>query len=48
MLQYSRYPYYLKKRIVGPNGHLSNEMAGKTINYLLLDKDLSLYTKHKT
>lgn len=31
MLQYSRYPYYLKKRIVGPNGHLSNEDAGKTI-----------------
>ena len=31
MLQYSRYPYYLKKRIIGPNGHLSNEDAGKAI-----------------
>ena len=22
MLKYSKYPYYLKKRIIGPNGHL--------------------------
>ncbi len=35
MLQYSRYPYYLKKRIVGPNGHLSNEEAGNTICTLI-------------
>lgn len=35
MLQYSRYPYYLKKRIIGPNGHLSNAEAGNTICSLI-------------
>ena len=34
ILKCSRYPYILKQRIAGPNGHLSNEMAGKTISYL--------------
>ena len=34
LLKYSRYPYSLKKRILGPNGHLSNEDAGKTISVL--------------
>lgn len=29
ILQYSRYPYPLKQRIAGPNGHLSNEDARK-------------------
>ena len=31
ILRCSRYPYSLKQRIAGPNGHLSNQMAGKTI-----------------
>ena len=31
ILKYSSYPYLLKKRISGNDGHLSNEMAGKTI-----------------
>lgn len=35
VLQCSRYPYPLKMRIDGPNGHLSNEVAGKLISYLL-------------
>lgn len=35
ILKCCSYPYRLKARIAGPNGHLSNEMAGKTINYLL-------------
>lgn len=35
VLKFSRYPYTLKSRIAGPNGHLSNEIAGKTINHLL-------------
>ena len=35
ILSYSKYPYSLKKRIDGPNGHLSNEAAGKTVSYLL-------------
>ena len=33
-LKCSRYPYPLKQRISGPNGHLSNDDAGKTISYL--------------
>ena len=35
VLRYSNYPYVLKKRIDGPNGHLSNIMAGKTISRLI-------------
>lgn len=35
VLKYSKYPFTLKKRIAGPNGHLSNETASKVINYLL-------------
>ncbi len=35
VLKFSRYPYNLKSRIAGPTGHLSNEMAGKTISHLL-------------
>ena len=34
ILKCSRYPYQLKKRIDSPIGHLSNELAGKTISYL--------------
>ena len=34
VLKYSKYPFSLKQRIAGPNGHLSNEMASKVINYL--------------
>ena len=35
VLKCSKYPYLLKKRIAGPNGHLPNNEAGKTISYLL-------------
>ena len=35
VLKCSKYPYMLKKRIAGPNGHLSNDDASKVINYLL-------------
>lgn len=35
VLEYSSYPYLLKKRIDGPNGHLSNDMASKTITALI-------------
>lgn len=34
ILKCSSYPYSLKQRISGPFGHLSNDMAGKTISYL--------------
>ena len=35
VLRCSSYPFTLKSRIAGPTGHLSNEMAGKTISHLL-------------
>ena len=35
ILKCSKYPYQLKERIAGPNGHLPNSEAGKTISYLL-------------
>ena len=35
ILMCSSYPYLLKKRIAGPNGHLPNIEAGKTISYLM-------------
>ena len=35
VLKHSPYPYNLKRRIAGPHGHLSNELAGKTISHLL-------------
>ena len=34
ILKCSSYPYPLKMRIYGPNGHLSNDDAGKTISTL--------------
>ena len=35
ILKCSSYPFSLKNRILGPTGHLPNELAGKTISYLL-------------
>ena len=35
VLKCSPYPFSLKSRIAGPSGHLSNEIAGKTISFLL-------------
>ncbi len=35
VLRLSPYPFSLKSRIAGPNGHLPNEIAGKTICHLL-------------
>lgn len=34
VLKCSSYPYYLKERISGPYGHLSNDVAAKTILHL--------------
>ena len=34
VLKCSKYPFLLKSRISGPNGHLSNSDAGKAISYL--------------
>lgn len=35
VLRICSYPYLLKSRIAGPNGHLSNNMAGETISKLI-------------
>ncbi|MCC8060203.1 MAG: MBL fold metallo-hydrolase [Clostridiales bacterium] len=37
MLQAGPYPYFLKQRILGDHGHLSNENAGRLLNCLLHD-----------
>lgn len=38
MLQAGSYPYYLKQRILGDRGHLSNELSGRLLNELLSEK----------
>ncbi len=38
MLQVGRYPYYLKQRILGDKGHLSNELAGQLLGQVLHDR----------
>lgn len=38
MLETGPYPYYLKRRILGDFGHLSNENAGRLLNVILNDK----------
>ncbi len=38
MLQVGPYPYYLKQRILGERGHLSNELAGQLLSRLMHDK----------
>lgn len=35
VLKCSSYPYPLKQRIAGPNGHLPNYIAGQTISHLM-------------
>jgi len=35
ILKCSPYPYHLKERISGPLGHLSNNVAGQTVSYLI-------------
>ena len=37
MLQVGPYPYYLKQRILGDRGHLSNENSGKLLCRILHD-----------
>lgn len=38
MLQVGPYPYYLKQRILGERGHLSNENSGRLLSRILHDK----------
>ena len=37
MLETGPYPYYLKRRILGNHGHLSNENAGRLLNFIVHD-----------
>ena len=46
MLQVGPYPYYLKQRILGERGHLSNESAGKLLSRLLHDKLQAIVLGH--
>lgn len=46
VLKYSPYPYSLKQRISGPNGHLENTTTGKTVAQLVkggLEKTLLVH-----
>jgi phosphoribosyl 1,2-cyclic phosphodiesterase len=36
MLKYGKYPFFLKKRVLGDRGHLSNDAAGEVILRLLM------------
>ena len=38
MLQVGVYPYYLKQRILGEKGHLSNELSGQLLSRVLHDR----------
>ncbi len=46
MLQVGPYPYYLKQRILGERGHLSNESAGKLLSRLLHDNIQAIVLGH--
>ncbi len=46
MLQVGKYPYYLKQRILGERGHLSNENAGKLLCRLLHDNLKAVFLGH--
>lgn len=46
MLQVGSYPYYLKRRILGERGHLSNESAGQLLCKVLHDKIKTILLGH--
>ena len=46
MLQVGKYPYYLKRRILGDKGHLSNETAGQLLCRLLHDNMKQILLGH--
>ena len=37
-LETGPYPYYLKRRILGEHGHLSNETCGRLLTHILHDR----------
>ena len=46
MLQVGPYPYYLKQRILGDRGHLSNENTGRLLCRILHDKMKAILLGH--
>lgn len=46
MLQVGPYPYYLKQRILGDRGHLSNENSGRLLNRILSEKTKTVMLGH--
>ena len=46
MLETGPYPYYLKRRILGDHGHLSNDNAGRLLNYILHDHLKHIFLGH--
>ena len=46
MLEAGRYPYYLKRRILGERGHLSNETAGQLLSLVLHDSIREIFLGH--
>lgn len=46
MLETGPYPYYLKRRILGDHGHLSNENAGRLLNHILHDHLKKIFLGH--
>lgn len=46
MLESGPYPYYLKRRILGDHGHLSNENAGRLLSCILHDKLKHIFLGH--
>lgn len=46
MLQVGPYPYYLKQRILGDKGHLSNENSGRLLSRILHDKLQTIVLGH--
>ncbi len=46
MLQAGRYPYYLKQRILGDKGHLSNELSGQLLSQVLHDQMKAVILGH--
>lgn len=46
MLLAGTYPYYLKQRILGERGHLSNENSGRLLNRILCDHTKTVVLGH--
>ncbi|MFD0716133.1 MBL fold metallo-hydrolase [Paenibacillus sp. GCM10027626] len=46
MLRMGRYPWNIKRRILGDSGHLSNEAAGEALCQLMTDRTKRVYLAH--